>query len=117
MATKIAKSKPEAFNVKGSWSSYDCINGVQILDKDKIRITWPNGTKEVVTAIVHHSRETVSDMGTPYDCPVSRAFMNFGYMGSKITIRFTDCSKLKGEFVKDVLKDEEWKRFREKNKS
>lgn len=87
----------ESYN---NWCDIDCYgspatsnNGFPknaVSDGDKVVLVWPSGRREPTTISVVKSRRTVSDMGTPYDMPVHKAYVTFGHEGTKITTLLTD---------------------------
>lgn len=96
------KSEFSDFTVAGSWAYYDCLDGFKIEKGDTIVLKWPDGTEKRIRPDVRESKQTVSDMGHPYDCPVSTAYFKIDHNGAEIELRMVNCKGLKGRFATNV---------------
>ncbi len=99
---KTPKNEPSKFSVKGSWAFYDCLGDIQIEDKDKIRIFWPDKTEEIFTVSVLETTTKAQDMGSTWNCPTTKAFIKIKHNGSVINVRLTEIPELKACFKNDV---------------
>jgi hypothetical protein len=100
--SKTNTPKPHSISVNGNWAFYDCINKIKIENNDKLRIFWPDKSSESFTVRVLESSTRVSDMGNPWDCPTSKAFIDLQHNGAIIPIRLFEIKEIKAYFENDV---------------
>jgi len=69
----------------------------KVVDGDKVRLQFPNGSTEVFVVKIKHRNATVHDMGHRYDVTQEIPTVVIDYNGLKVELKVSDF-KL-GEFV------------------
>lgn len=70
-----------------NWCHFDRLNDVDLVDGERLRVTWPDGKREAIQVVVETSSYQISDHGHPYDVPVRRAFARVRYRGLDVLVR------------------------------
>lgn len=82
-----------------NWQQIDKLDGEPLKHGEKISVVWPTGEISTETVIVHTSRSTVNDHGTPWEIPVSQAYVEVDHNGAKALIRLANdkiyCERVK----------------------
>jgi hypothetical protein len=95
MSNKLEWGK---FHIGGSWSYNDAIkfpNKIEaeiLKDGDIVEIRWPTGDQEHKVRVSKAPSITVSDMGNPWSCPVTHAFIDVQINGLNVPLRVIDLS-------------------------
>jgi hypothetical protein len=69
-----------------NWHSYDLLNGIELLEEEKIAIKWPNGKTENTKVFVEIHSTEVSDMGHPYTTTSNNTFIKTFHNGQQVVI-------------------------------
>ena len=70
-----------------NWCSIDRLDDINLKDKERLRVTWPNGVVEDYTIIVRIYKTSTRDHGTSCDISHSDAYINVIYNGLLIEVR------------------------------
>lgn len=79
-----------------NWCEIDCygrpeLNGNKLLNDirngDKVRVHWPDGSKDEYRVRVVSRSEGISDMGSQYNLPISEAFIHEQVHGHSVMVR------------------------------
>jgi|SRR6185369_3517450 len=73
-----------------NWCEIDQLDGKPFKDGEWIRVQWPNGNKTRAKVHVENTSYRISDMGSPCDIPVSKAFVRVPYKGASARIRLAE---------------------------
>lgn len=75
--------KIERYN---NWCEIDRLDGVDIKDKERLRVKFPNGEILEITVSVFFSSYEISDMGTPYTIPCYKAYLETKWKGQECLV-------------------------------
>lgn len=82
-----------------NWQEVDKLDGEALTNGDKINVVWPTGEISTETVVVRKSRSTVNDHGTPWEIPISLAYVEVEHNGAKALIRLANdkiyCERVK----------------------
>jgi hypothetical protein len=70
-----------------NWCYLDQLDGDTLEDGEGLRVRWPNGKETKEKAVVEKSSYMMSDMGSPYEMHVSKAFVEADVHGAKCLVR------------------------------
>lgn len=59
---------------RSNWGYWDELDNTVLKDGEKLRVTWPDETTEIITVKVIDSGSTMSDHGHPFYCADVKAF-------------------------------------------
>jgi hypothetical protein len=87
---KHSECKEHVPYVYSQWCYCDSLDGEVLRTGDVLDVTWKDGTSSRETIDVEESTHTVNDMGHPYDCGVTRAFISTLFHGGVAKARLLD---------------------------
>lgn len=84
-----------------NWCEIDQLDGKDLENGEWLRVKWPDGSITRAKVRVEKTIYSISDMGSPCDIPVSRAYVRVPHRGASARIRLAENKKIKCErFVK-----------------
>jgi hypothetical protein len=92
-----------------NWCEIDQLDGVTLKDGEWLRVKWPDGTKTRAKVRVEQTSYRISDMGSPCDIPVSKAFVRVPYKGASARIRLAEHKDIKCERIEKTSQGEKSK--------
>lgn len=70
-----------------NWCNIDQLHGTTLSAGELLEIEWPDKTTEYTSVVTEESSYQISDMGTPYQVPVCKAYGVLKYHGAEIRVR------------------------------
>jgi hypothetical protein len=78
------------FNTYSNWGYIDQLDGIDLVDGERLRVQFPNGTIIIAPIRVQKDRFTYNDMGHKNSGPDYKGYLNWTVQGLPVKIYVRD---------------------------